>query len=32
MTWHAGEDQEIPDFKVNEVVKITQSKIIEGVT
>ena len=29
MTWHAGDDLELPDFKPNEVVKITQSKIIE---
>lgn len=32
MTWHAGDDLELPDFKPNEVVKITQSKIIEGIT
>jgi|LauGreDrversion4_2_1035121.scaffolds.fasta_scaffold1468333_1 hypothetical protein len=32
MTWHSGEDQELPDFKVNEIVQISQSKIIEGIT
>ena len=32
MTWHGGQDQEIPDFKVNEEVPVCQNKIIEGVT
>ena len=32
MTWHNGSDTEIPDFKVNEQVKVTQNKIVEGMT
>jgi DNA topoisomerase-3 len=32
MTWHGGSDTEIPDFGADEVVKVTQNKIIEGVT
>jgi DNA topoisomerase-3 len=32
MTWHAGADQEVPDFLVNQVVKITQNKIVDGFT
>lgn len=32
MTWHGGQDLEIPDFKVNEEVPVCQNKIIEGVT
>jgi len=32
MTWHGGSDTEIPDFAVDDIVNVTQNKIIEGVT
>jgi DNA topoisomerase III len=32
MTWHGGDEKVVPDFKVNQVVPVTSSKIIEGVT
>jgi DNA topoisomerase III len=32
MTWHNGSDTEIPDFAAKEIVKVTQNKIIEGIT
>ena len=32
MTWHAGTDDVVPDFRIGEIVPITANKIIEGVT
>lgn len=32
MTWHLGDEQVVPDFKKNELVSITNSKIIDGMT
>ena len=32
MTWHAGTDDVVPDFRIGETVPITNNKIIEGVT
>lgn len=32
MTWHLADDQVIPDFKANEVVNVSSTKVIDGMT